>query len=70
MTLQPHLQSDLTAVFSTLVEVEMTDADRSPKGSWKSETRLSMLSHDLVRYMPEVAAMLAQAGREKMLAAA
>lgn len=69
MTVQPHPQADAT-VFSTLVEFEMTDADRGPKGNWKSETRLSMLSHEITRYMPELAAMLAQAGRQKMLEAA
>ncbi len=68
MTLQLDPQAD-TAVFSALVEVEMTDADRSLKGNWKSETRLSMLSHEIARYMPELAAMLAQSGREKLLAA-
>jgi acetoacetate decarboxylase len=68
MTLQLDPHAD-TAVFSTLVEVEMTDTDRSLKGNWKSETRLSMLSHELARYMPELADMLAQSGRQKMLAA-
>jgi hypothetical protein len=47
----------------------MTDTDRSLKGNWKSETRLSMLSHEITRYMPELAAMLAQGGKRKMLAA-
>jgi len=68
MTLQLDLQAD-PAVFSTLVEVEMTDTDRSLKGNWKSETRLSMLSHEIARYMPELAAMLAQGGKQRMLAA-
>lgn len=68
MTLQPHLQADAT-VFSTLVEIEMTDSDRSLKGNWKSETRLSMLSHEITRYMPELAQMLAQSGMQKMMAA-
>ncbi len=68
MTLQLDFQAD-TAVFSTLVEVEMTDADRSAKGHWKSETRLSMLSHEITRYMPDLAAMLAVSGRGKLLAA-
>ncbi len=67
MTLQPHLQAD-AAVFSALVEIEMTDSDRSMKGNWKSETRLSMLSHEITRYMPELAAMLAQGGKQKMAA--
>ena len=68
MTLQLDLQGDVS-VFSTLVEVEMTDTDRSPKGNWASETRLSMLSHEITRYMPDLATMLAISGRRKMLAA-
>jgi hypothetical protein len=68
MTLQLDLQADST-VFSTLVEVEMTDTDRSLKGNWKSETRLSMLAHEMTRYMPDLAAVLAQGGKQKMLAA-
>ncbi len=68
MTLQLDLQAD-TAVFATLVEVEMTDTDRSLKGNWKSETRLSMISHEIARYMPELALMLAKSGKRKMLAA-
>ena len=69
MTLQHDPQADST-VFSALVEVEMTDMDRSKKGSWKSETRLSMLSHEITRYMPELAALLAEGGKHKLLAAA
>ncbi|WP_395751434.1 hypothetical protein [Prosthecobacter sp.] len=69
MTLQHDLQAD-SSVFSALVEVEMTDSDRSKKGNWKSETRLSMLSHELTRYMPELAAMLAEGGKRKLMAAA
>jgi hypothetical protein len=69
MTLQHDLQADST-VFSALVEVEMTDMDRSKKGSWKSETRLSMLSHEIARYMPELAAMLVEGGKQKLQAAA
>ncbi len=68
MTLQLDLQAD-TAVFATLVEVEMTDTDRSLKGNWKSETRLSMISHEIAHYMPELALMLAKSGKRKMLAA-
>ncbi len=69
MILQHDLQADST-VFSALVEVEMTDTDRSKKGNWKSETRLSMLSHEIARYMPELAAMLAEGGKQKLMAAA
>ena len=69
MTLQHDLQADST-VFSALVEVEMTDSDRSRKGSWTSEARLSMLSHEITRYLPELAALLAEGGKQKLLAAA
>jgi hypothetical protein len=68
MTLQHDLQANST-VFTTLVEVEMTDSDRSRKGNWKSETRLSMLSHEIARYMPDLAAMLAEGGKQKLMAA-
>jgi hypothetical protein len=68
MTLQHDLQAN-SIVFSTLVEVEMTDSDRSRKGNWKSETRLSMLSHEIARYMPDLAAMLAEGGKQKLMAA-
>ncbi len=68
MTLQHDLQAD-SSVFSALVEVEMTDSDRSKKGNWKSETRLSMLSHEITRYMPDLAAMLAEGGKQKLMAA-
>ncbi|MDB6004715.1 MAG: hypothetical protein JWR15_1702 [Prosthecobacter sp.] len=68
MTLQHDLQAD-SSVFSALVEVEMTDTDRSKKGNWKSETRLSMLSHEITRYMPELAAMLAEGGKQRLMAA-
>jgi hypothetical protein len=69
MTLQHDLLAD-SADFTALVEVEMTDMDRSRKGSWKSETRLSMLAHEITRYMPELAGLLAEGGRQKLLAAA
>ncbi len=69
MTLQHDLQAD-SSVFSALVEVEMTDSDRSTKGNWKSETRLSMLSHEITRYMPELATLLAEGGKQKLRAAA
>ncbi len=69
MTLQHDLQAD-SSVFSALVEVEMTDSDRSKKGNWKSETRLSMLSHEITSYMPELAALLAEGGKQKLRAAA
>ena len=67
MTLQHDLQADST-VISALVGLE--DPDRSKKGSWKSEARLSMLSHEITRYMPELAALLAEGGKQKLLAAA
>ena len=69
MTLQHDLQAD-SSVISALVGLEMTNPDRSRKGSWKSEARLSMLSHEITRYMPELAALLAEGGKQKLLAAA
>lgn len=61
-------QDTQTLVFQTLVDVELSDADRSRRGSWRSETRLEMLAHELVRYEPELARMLAASGREKLVA--
>jgi hypothetical protein len=57
-----------TLVFQTLVDVELSDGDRSRRGSWSSETRLEMLAHELVRYDPQLARCLADAGLEKLTA--
>ncbi len=57
-----------TSVFQTLVDVELSDTDRGRSGNWKSETRLEMLAYDLVRYEPELAQLLVEAGRQKLVA--
>ena len=45
MTMQNDLLSD-AQLFTTLMSLEMTDRDRSPRGSWKSDTRLEVLAHE------------------------
>tara|TARA_R110002049_G_scaffold141827_1_gene303575 strand:+ start:1175 stop:1378 length:204 start_codon:yes stop_codon:yes gene_type:complete len=55
-----------TMVFQTLVDVELSDTDRGRRGHWKSETRLEMLAHELVRYDPALASLLVEAGRQKL----
>lgn len=67
MTMQNDLLSD-AQLFTTLMSLEMTDRDRSPRGSWKSDTRLEVLAHEIVRYMPDLAQQLAAAGRQKLAA--
>ncbi|HEY1084979.1 MAG TPA: hypothetical protein VGE29_22130 [Prosthecobacter sp.] len=67
MTTQNDLHSD-TQVFTTIMSLEMTDRDRSPRGGWKSDTRLEVLAHEIVRYMPDLAQMLVQGGKRKLAA--
>ncbi len=67
MTTQPDLISD-TQVFTTLMNIEMNDRDRSPSGAWKSETRLEVLAQEIVRYMPDLAQLLVQNGLVKLAA--
>lgn len=67
MITSSNLECD-TQVFTTIMDLEMNDRDRSPRGSWKSDARLEVLAHDLVRYMPELAQMLAQSGKRKLAA--
>lgn len=67
MTTQHDLLND-TQVFTTIMSLEMNDKDRSPRGGWNSDTRLEVLAHELVRYMPELAQMLAQDGKRKLAA--
>lgn len=57
-----------TMVFQTLVDAELSDTDRGRRGGWKSETRLEMLAHELVRYDPSLASLLVESGRQKMRA--
>ena len=67
MPTQLELQSD-TMVFATMMTLELHDRDRSLKGGWKSDTRLEMLAHEIVRYMPDLADRLVTDGRQKLAA--
>jgi hypothetical protein len=67
MPTQLELQSD-TMVFNTMMTMDLHDRDRSPKGSWNSDTRLEMLAHEIVRYMPGLADMLVANGKQKLAA--
>lgn len=62
-----NLECD-TQVFTTLMNLEMNDKDRSPRGGWKSDTRLEILAHEIVRYMPDLAQLLVQDGKRKLAA--
>jgi hypothetical protein len=44
-----------TEMFTTLVDVSLTDQDSSSSGGWRSETRLHVLAFEITRYMPELA---------------
>lgn len=68
MTTQHDLQSPETQMFTTLMSLEMTDRDRSPRGGWRSDTRLEVLANEIVSYMPELALLLAQDGKRKLAA--
>ncbi|MCW0216790.1 MAG: hypothetical protein OJI67_00580 [Prosthecobacter sp.] len=65
--MQNDLLSD-TQVFTTIMSLEMNDRDRSPRGGWGSDARLEVLANEMVRYMPELAQMLAQSGKRKLAA--
>lgn len=67
MTTQLDPQGD-TLLFTTMMAIDLDDRDRGRRGGWKSEARLEMLAHELVRYMPDLAASLAQQGRERLAA--
>lgn len=67
MPTQLELQND-TQVFNTVMTMELHDRDRSMKGGWKSDTRLEMLAHEIVRYMPDLADMLIASGKLKLAA--
>ncbi|MES2598954.1 MAG: hypothetical protein V4662_26720 [Verrucomicrobiota bacterium] len=67
MPTQLELQSD-TMVFNITMTHELDDTDRSLRGSWRSETRLEMLAHEVVRYTPDLAELLKDLGMKKMAA--
>lgn len=54
-----------TEVFSTLTEVELAGSSES----WRSETRLALLAWEIARYQPDLAECLAEAGKQRLLAA-
>jgi hypothetical protein len=59
-----------TEMFTTLVDVSLTDQDSSASGGWRSDTRLHVLAFEITRYMPELAAGLSRAGLAKLKSAA
>ena len=67
MPTQLELQSD-TLVFNTVMTMPLHDRDRSMSGGWKSDTRLEMLAHEIVRYMPSLADLLVANGKQKLAA--
>lgn len=58
-----------TAVFTSLVDANLTDDDAGHTGGWNSETRLHVLAWEIVNYMPDLAGRLASSGRARFLAA-
>lgn len=67
MIIQSNLECD-TQVFTTIMNLEMTDRDRSQRGDWSSDARLEVLANEIVRYMPDLAQMLVQSGKQKLAA--
>jgi hypothetical protein len=67
MPTQLELHND-TMVFNITMTHALDDADRSLRGSWRSETRLEMLAHEIVRYSPELAQLLVSSGLKKIAA--
>jgi hypothetical protein len=59
-------RSNDSSVFTTLVEMELTDTDRSSTSGWSSETRLSLLAWEISRYAPDLALKLSTGGKAKM----
>ncbi len=66
MPAQLELQSNAN-IFRVITEIRF--AERPSRKEEVNETQLSVLSHEVSRYMPELAFLLAQAGKEKLLAA-
>jgi hypothetical protein len=67
MPTQLELQSD-TMVFNITMTHDLDDTDRDRRGAWRSDTRLEMLAHEIVRYTPDLAELLVTLGRQKMAA--
>ena len=66
MPAQLELQSNAN-IFGVITEIRLTE--RPNRREAVNETQLSVLSHELTRYMPELAALLVESGKEKLLAA-
>lgn len=66
MPAQLELQAN-ASVFSVIAEVKLTE--RPARREEVNETQLSLLAYELARYMPGLAGQLANAGRERLLAA-
>jgi hypothetical protein len=69
MTTLLEQQQHETVVFSTVMAIEMEDRDHSLRGGWRSETRLEILAHEIVRYSPDLAQMLVESGLQQLRAA-
>lgn len=69
MTAQLEAEEE-AQMFTTLVDVSLTDSDRGKGGGWNSETRLHVLAYEIALYMPDLAFTLSEAGRDRFMAAA
>ncbi len=67
MITQLDPQAD-TLVFTALMGIDLNDRDRGKRGGWKSDARLEVLAHEIVRYMPDLAEALVRGGKVKMAA--
>lgn len=66
MPAQLELETN-ASIFGVIAEVKMTE--RPTRKESVNETQLGVLAYEFARYMPDVASMIALAGREKLLAA-
>jgi hypothetical protein len=66
MPAQLELQAN-ASVFGVIAEVKMTE--RPTRNEPVNETQLEVLAYEMARYVPGLARKLAQAGRERLLAA-
>ena len=64
----PHGQAHNTQVFNTVAAIDLNDRDPGKRGGWRSDARLEVLAHELVRYMPDLADALVRSGKVKMAA--
>ena len=66
MPAQLELQAN-ASVFGVIAEVKMTE--RPTRNEPVNETQLEVLAYEMARYVPSLARKIAQAGRERLLAA-